>query len=67
VHLVGFIIRIYHDARSPERISYVSSTFFSLVDCSHKRVENISIQGCMYNTVFLMMDIRCSKHVEENN
>jgi len=25
VHLVGFIIRIYHDARSPERQNLVSS------------------------------------------
>ena len=27
VHLVGFIIRIYHDARSPER--QIQSTYFN--------------------------------------
>ena len=31
MHLVGFIIRIYHDARSPERqIHHLKSTFFYL-------------------------------------
>jgi len=29
VHLVGFIIRIYHDARSPERQIYVPPWWWS--------------------------------------
>ena len=28
VHLVGFIIRIYHDARSPERQIYIFTLVF---------------------------------------
>jgi len=32
VHLVGFIIRIYHDARSPERQNRSGSIQFSIVD-----------------------------------
>jgi len=30
VHLVGFIIRIYHDAQSPERYIYLFRIFFWL-------------------------------------
>ena len=37
VHLVGFIIRIYHDARSPERQKKViDNTFFSLQRDEHR-------------------------------
>ena len=36
VHLVGFIIRMYHDARSPERqitAKYISVSLYTSVSC----------------------------------
>ena len=39
MHLVGFIIRIYHDARSPERQSTV------LYNNNNSDGENVAIKG----------------------
>jgi len=40
VHLVGFIIRIYHDARSPERQKQMSLSH----DCS-KNIAEVKVNG----------------------
>ena len=43
MHLVGFIIRIYHDARSPERQILITFTYFIAVYCIFIKVYNSSM------------------------
>jgi len=44
VHLVGFIIRIYHDARSPERQQETQDKTHAVTNHKHKRTENTQEQ-----------------------
>jgi len=55
VHLVGFIIRIYHDARSPE--GHVICT------CVHMARIKIEMHPCLYigrkmGAVFILSQLR---------
>jgi len=43
VHLFGFIIRIYHDARSPERQIHVSFCQCELVDSPASSISVVSL------------------------
>jgi len=44
----------------------VYSTSFHLLDCLYKIHEKHTVKNCMYvQTVFLMMNIWCSKHLED--
>ena len=51
VHLVGFIIRIYHDARSHERL------FFFLI-CKHTQAEH---SACIWSAVYLILSYNSLK------
>jgi len=48
VHLVGFIIRIYHDARSPERQICILTFMFLGSKLEGKRVFTEFITICFY-------------------
>jgi len=39
VHLGGFIIRIYHDTRSPERQIYIYAQLLNRLETAYKRDE----------------------------
>ena len=47
MYLVGFIIRIYHDARSPER--QIEIYFWIIIFCFSNKTFN--------NTIFVRMDV----------
>jgi len=44
VHLVGFIIRTYHDARSPERQNKIQ--LYSVLQYHHRVVINLCELNC---------------------
>jgi len=44
VYLVGFIIRIYHDARSPERLTPSSQTSIYNLNANFPEVSNVLVQ-----------------------
>jgi len=46
VHLVGFIIRIYHDARSPERQTVKKRTCALCLPEKHLFLRNLSVKFC---------------------
>ena len=59
VHLVGFVVRIYHDTRSPER-----QTGLKLVICTVYRltiVANKNTTSLHYTVVFMCLQ-RCFRH-----
>ena len=45
MHLVGFIVRIYHDARSPERQNQVYCLLATLLDFAVVVVVPITVKG----------------------
>jgi hypothetical protein len=47
-----------------EGCARVSSTSFKLLGCLHKCMKNIPYRTA-FTIVFLMMNIRCLKHVED--
>jgi len=57
-HQEGYIV---HTALCVMLFKHLCKQFSRLKDVHGKHTT----QGCMYNIVFLMMDIRCSKHVED--
>ena len=42
MHLVGFIIRIYHDPRSPER--QIENTRFMFISCEQNAGQNQTVR-----------------------
>jgi len=45
VHLVGFIIRIYHDARSPERQIHIFVTYCRFSGCQYTKIISLKAQN----------------------
>jgi len=52
VHLVGFIISIYHDAQSPERQTTLYVCILALVTRHAKRMRHIVVCGLPLSTIF---------------
>jgi len=62
VHLVGFIIRIYHDARSPERKN--TTVIFQVV--SYMMTNGISQHKiCQKIVISNQIQINLNKHVKQ--
>ena len=63
MHLVGFIIRIYHDARSPERQTeqgILKISNFSFI-CTSPNIRQFQVKLFLSNTVvFLFLGSVCS-------
>ena len=53
MHLVGFIIRIYHDARSPERQILLSMVLFMIITVAFNLISDARIPSLQFVCVKL--------------